>query len=120
VPRRAAGELEAEVLAALWAADAPLTAAEVQAHLGAELAATTIITILSRLVDKGMVERTRAVDERAYRYAPTRERAEHAANQMYAFLETDADHLAVLARFVGRLSADDRRAILDLVRRRPR
>jgi len=120
VPRRAAGELEAEVLTTLWAADAPLTAAEVHAHLDADLAATTIITILNRLVDKAMVERTRAAGERAYRYSATRERAEHAADRMYAFLETDADRQAVLARFVGRLSADDRRAILDLVRRRSR
>lgn len=110
--------LEGEVLTALWAADAPLTAAEVQAHLDADLAATTIITILNRLVDKGMVERTRAAGSRAHRYAPTRERAEHAADRMYAFLETDADRRAVLARFVGRLSADDRRAVLDLLRRR--
>jgi predicted transcriptional regulator len=120
VVRRAAGELEAEVLTALWAADGPLTAAEVQAHLDADLAVTTIITILSRLVDKEMVERTRAVGERAYRYAATRERAEHAADRMYAFLETDADHRAVLARFVGRLSTEDRRAVLDLLRRRSR
>jgi len=108
------------VLTSLWAADSALTATEVQTHLGADLAATTIITILNRLVDKGMVERTRAPGERAYRYAATRERAEHAADQMYAFLETDADHRAVLSRFVGRLSADDRRAVLDLLRRRSR
>ena len=118
--RRAAGELEAEVLTALWAADTPLTAAEVQVQLGADLAATTIITILNRLVDKKMVERTRAAGERPYRYAATRERAEHAADRMYAFLETDADRRAVLARFVGRLSAADRRAMLDLLRSRSR
>ena len=118
--RRAAGELEAEVLTALWAVDTSLTAGEVQAHLDADLAATTIITILNRLVDKGMVERTRADGERAYRYAPTRERAEHAADRMYAFLETDSDRRDVLARFVGRLSAEDRRAVLDLLRRRSR
>jgi len=61
-----------------------------------------------------------AAGERAYRYSATRERAEHAADRMYAFLETDADRRAVLARFVGRLSAADRRAILDLLRARSR
>jgi len=120
VSRRAAGELEGEVLTTLWAADAPLTAAEVKTHLDADLAPTTIITILNRLVEKGMVERTRVAGDRAHRYAATRERAEHAADRMYAFLETDADHRAVLARFVGRLSAEDRRAVLDLLRRRSR
>jgi predicted transcriptional regulator len=108
------------VLTALWAAGAPSTATEVHAHLGADLAATTIITVLNRLVGKGLVERTRAPGVRAYRYSPTRERAERAADQMYAFLETDSDRRAVLARFVGRLSADDRRAMLDLLRRRSR
>jgi predicted transcriptional regulator len=120
VSRRAPGELEAEVLTTLWAADAPMTAAEVQAQLAGDLAATTIITILNRLVDKEMVGRTRAVGDRAYRYSATRERAEHAADRMYAFLATDADRRAVLARFVGRLSKADRRAILDLLRARSR
>jgi predicted transcriptional regulator len=119
VARRSRGELEAEVLTTLWAADAPMTAGEVQAQLG-DLAATTIITILNRLVDKGLVERKRAAGERAHRYAATRERAEHAANRMYALLEPDVDHRAVLARFVGRLSAADRRAVLDLLRKRSR
>lgn len=118
--RRAPGELEAEVLTALWAADAPLTAADVQAQLGGDLATTTVITILNRLVEKQMVERTRNDGERSYRYAPTRQRAEHAADRMYAFLEAGADRDAVLARFIGRLSAADRRAMLDLLRRRSR
>jgi predicted transcriptional regulator len=118
--RRAPGELEAEVLTALWAADGPLTAAEVQRQVGTDLAATTIITILSRLVDKNMIERTHAAGERAHRYAPKRERAEHAAERMYEFLKTDADRGAVLARFVGRLSAADRRTVLDLLRARPK
>jgi predicted transcriptional regulator len=108
--------LEAEVLTALWAADGPLTAAEVQAQLGTALAATTVITILGRLVEKNLVERSRAAGERALRYAATRERAEHAAERMHQLLKTDADRRAVLARFVGRLSAADRRAILDLLR----
>ena len=116
--RRAPGELEAETLAALWASDHPLTAAEVQAQLGGELAATTVITILGRLVAKDMVVRSRADSERVFRYAPTHERAEHAAEQMFAFLGTGDDRRAVLARFLGRLSAADRRAIADLLRRR--
>jgi predicted transcriptional regulator len=120
VSKRAAGELEAEVLTTLWAADGPRTAAEVQDELDAQLAATTVITILNRLVEKGMVERTRTADERSYRFAPTRERAEHAADQMIAFLDADTDRRDVLARFVGRLSAADRRAVLELLRRRSR
>ena len=40
--------LEAEVLAALWAADAPLTAGEVVDALGGGLAYNTVQTILTR------------------------------------------------------------------------
>lgn len=118
VSRRGPGELEAEVLTTLWAADTPLTAAEVRGELGTDLAGTTVITILNRLVDKELVERARTPGERAYRYAATHGRAEHAAERMYAFLETGADRGAVLARFIGRLSAADRRAMLNLLRRR--
>ena len=52
--RRPSGELEASVLAALWAANGrALTPADVQrelvAALGADLARTTVTTILARL-----------------------------------------------------------------------
>ena len=101
----------------LWSNDEPLTASEVQSQLSDSLAATTVITILNRLTEKGMVERRRHRGDRAYRYSPTHERAEHAADRMYAFLQTGADHRAVLARFLGRLSATDRRALAELLRR---
>ena len=115
--RRAPGELEAEVLTALWASDGPATAAEVQAQLGGELATTTVLTILTRLIAKGQVERVRAPGERFYRYAVTRERAEHAAEQMHAFLGTGEERRATLARFVSRLSRAERRAMADLLQR---
>ncbi|MGH3430511.1 MAG: BlaI/MecI/CopY family transcriptional regulator, partial [Mycobacteriales bacterium] len=51
--RRAPGTLEGEVLAILWAADAPMTASEVQQRMDSELAYSTVVTILSRLHDKG-------------------------------------------------------------------
>ena len=45
--RRAAGELEAAVLAVLQAAGSPLSPGEVRDRLGGELAYTTVVTILS-------------------------------------------------------------------------
>lgn len=51
--RRAAGELEASVLAALWAADGPQTVGQVQHSLAVELARTTVTTALTRLFGKG-------------------------------------------------------------------
>ncbi|WP_371479079.1 BlaI/MecI/CopY family transcriptional regulator [Kitasatospora sp. NBC_00315] len=112
--RRPSGELEAEVLAALWAAQHPLTPQDVQAALGADLARTTIATILARLHDKGTVERTRA--GRAYAYTPTvQDPAGLAARRMRTELERGADRSTVLARFVSDLSREDERMLRALL-----
>ncbi len=53
--RRAAGELEAAVLAVLQAAGSPLSPGEVRDRLGGDLAYTPVVTILSRLHGKGVI-----------------------------------------------------------------
>jgi predicted transcriptional regulator len=112
--RRPSGELEAQVLAALWAADQPLTPQDVQLALGGELARTTIATILARLHDKGTVERTRA--GRAYAYTPTvQDPAGLAARRMRTELDREQDRSTVLARFVSDLSDDDERLLRELL-----
>ena len=55
--RRKAGALESETLALLWAAEEPLSPAQVLEQLPGALAYTTVATILSRLVAKGLVQR---------------------------------------------------------------
>jgi predicted transcriptional regulator len=107
--RRGSGQLEAEVLSILWAADGPLTPAQIQVALGRELAYNTVHTILTRLCDKGLVVRT-TVDGRPA-YAPAQGAAEWAAGQMRAVLERGADRAAILHRFVSSLSPDDERAL---------
>lgn len=114
--RRAPGELEAEVLGALWAADRPLTPADVRDQVPGELAYTTILTILRRLFDKNLVVRHPTAGSRAFAYAPAIDQAEHAATQMHAFLEQGSDRQAVLARFLGRLSPDEQTALRNLLR----
>ena len=112
--RRAAGELEADVLATLWAADGPLTAGQVRERLSGELAYTTVLTILTRLHAKGAV--TRAPAGRGHAYAPTYDEAELASSRMHAVLDRGSNREAVLARFVGDLSADDERTLAALLR----
>ena len=77
------------------------------------LAYTTVLTILVRLHDKGLVERERV--GRAYAYRPRRSREEQAALRMGELLDTAKDAPVVLARFVASLSsrqlADLRRAV---------
>ncbi|KPH97988.1 transcriptional repressor, CopY family [Actinobacteria bacterium OK074] len=112
--RRPAGELEASVLAALWAADAPLTPGAVQLALGDGLARTTVTTILTRLHAKGTV--TRAREGRGYAYAPAQDAPGLTARRMHAELDKDDDRDTVLARFVSDLTPEDEqllRALLD-------
>lgn len=80
--RRPLGELESAALSALWDSTAPLSVREVQQRLGRlELAYTTVLTVLDRLHDKGIVARER--DGRAFLYRPSLSReawqGEHAA-----------------------------------------
>lgn len=113
--RRPAGGLEAEVLAALWAAERPLTPREVRSELAPGLAYTTVMTALSRLHEKGAVGRRRA--GRAYRYTPVMDQADIAAARMRSTLEAGDNRSAVLTRFVGSLSPEDERIVADLLKR---
>jgi predicted transcriptional regulator len=103
--RRGAGELEAAVLSELQAAGVALSPGEVRDRLGADLAYTTVVTILSRLHDKGVLERRKA--GRAFIYAPVADEPGLAARRMARVLDGEADRQAVLARFVSGLSESD-------------
>jgi predicted transcriptional regulator len=111
--RRARGELESDVLAALWAADGPLTAREVRERLSGDLAYTTVLTILSRLHGKGMLVRHR--EGRGYAYEPARDEASHTAQRMHSLLKGGSDRQAVLARFVSELSEQDEHLLHQLL-----
>jgi predicted transcriptional regulator len=112
--RRARGTLEQEVIAALAAAAEPMTPAQVRDQLGADLAYTTVMTVLARLSEKGLVTRERV--GRAYAYTAVRDEAEVTARQMQRLLDAGDDRAAVLSRFVGVLSDDDERLLIDLLR----
>lgn len=105
VERRAMGALEAEVLGHLWERGEPATPGEVQAAVGQDLAYTTVMTILTRLWQKGLVERHR--DGRAYAYAPKLSEAEYAAQRMQAVLGAASDRQAVLSTFTEGLPKRD-------------
>ena len=103
--RRAAGELEAAILAVLLAAGSALSPGEVRERLGDDLAYTTVVTILSRLHAKGVLERHKA--GRAFRYAPVADEPGLAARRMARVLDAEPDREAVLTRFVSGLSSAD-------------
>ncbi|MEW2087048.1 BlaI/MecI/CopY family transcriptional regulator [Streptomyces sp. NPDC005283] len=111
--RRPAGELEAAVMAALWAAGTPLTPVQVQAELSSGLARTTVVTILSRLYDKGVVDRER--HGRGYAYVPVQDAPGLTAQRMHTELDRDTDRETVLARFVAQLSPNDGELLRQLL-----
>lgn len=117
-PRRPAGALETEVLAQLWAADEPMTPAQVQDALGGDLAYTTVMTILTRLHEKGAVRRERT--GRAYAYAPLLDENGMAAARMRSLLAGGGDRKAVLAQFIDGLSPEDERILSALMTRADR
>ena len=120
--RRHPGELEAGVLAVLWAAEGPLAPGDVQRALPGDLARTTVTTILARLHDKGVLVRTRV--GRGFGYRPAREAQDApglAARRMRSELDKETDRQTVLTRFVSGLDQDDedllRALLLDAERR---
>lgn len=111
--RRNAGELESEVLAALWAFEAPMTPAEVQAELRGDLAYNTVHTILRRLFDKDLV--VRDADGRRGAYRPVKNAAELTAEVMHRALNQGPDPIAALQQFVTGLSPEEERALRELL-----
>lgn len=113
--RRGPGQLESEILATLWAAETPLTPAQVHATVGGDLAYNTVHTILSRLQDKGQVVRV-LLDGRPA-YEPAKDAADDAADRMRAALDNGFDRGEILARFVHALDPDDEAALRAALRR---
>ena len=103
--RRGAGELEAAVLEVLQRGGSALSPGEVKELIGGDLAYTTVVTILSRLHAKGVLDRHKS--GRAYLYAPVADSPGLAARRMARVLDEEADREAVLARFVSSLSDRD-------------
>jgi predicted transcriptional regulator len=90
-----------------------MTAAQVRAKLGDTLAYTTVMTVLARIADKGQAVRRR--QGRAHIYTPVRDEAEVTALQMRRLLESGDNRAAVLARFIGVLSAEDEALLADML-----
>jgi predicted transcriptional regulator len=103
--RRRSGELEGEVLAALWAAPEALVPGDVQAAVGGDLAYTTVMTILVRLFEKGVIERTKV--GRAFAYRPVVAETEVVAEQVRRLFDHGADRTAVVQGLLDGLRPED-------------
>ena len=109
------GALEAEVLARLWAGADAMTPADVVDAMDSPPAYTTVMTILTRLWQKGLVERE--ARGRAFAYRPVLDEAEFAARKMRASLEAASNREAAMSHFVGTLSKQEERALRRIIAR---
>jgi predicted transcriptional regulator len=111
VAGRRVGELEHAVLDELWEAGGWLSGREVWERLGDETRAyTTVMTILARLVDKGLVERVGRGRGHVYRAAGDAD--ELTARAIGSLLAATADPRSALAHFVEAL--DDPALVAEL------
>lgn len=112
--RRADGELETDVLRALWTLDRPASPADVLDEMHTDLAYTSIATILGRLCDKGLATRQRR--GRAYEYSAARSEADLTAQRLRSILDRASDRQSALAGFAEVLDPAETaqlRALLD-------
>ncbi|MCI3240630.1 BlaI/MecI/CopY family transcriptional regulator [Streptomyces sp. 7R016] len=105
--------METQVLAALNEADGPVTAGWVQEHLAADLAYTTVMTVLARLLAKNAVTRRR--EGRSFAWMPAADEAGLAAWKMHRVLNSEQDRRAVLASFVTALPEGDEQLLRELL-----
>jgi len=101
------------VLEQLWASAEGATPGEVRDAVAQDVGYTTVTTILTRLVQKGLVERERA--GRAFRYRALSTEAEMAARRMQEALKPASDRSLVLSRFVDGLSDGDEQALRQIL-----
>ena len=111
--RRAAGELEAQILGVLWAEGAELGAAAILERLGGDMAYTTVAKVLDRLHAKGQVRRIRA--GRSYRYTPIGAESNWVAAQVKRLLGHGGNRSAVLQGFVDGLNPSDTETLAKLL-----
>jgi len=114
---RALGELEARVMARIWARRGTVTVRDIVADLQAErpVAYTTVMTVMDNLRKKGWLRRQ--ADGRAYRYEAAVSGEEYSAGVMRQALADSGDRAGTLMHFIGELSAEEASALAEAYRR---
>jgi len=121
------GELERAIMDVLWDTGQALSANDLRDRLALqssvtatrkELATTTVLTVLSRLENKGFVSRDRGF--RPHQYRAVTSRAEHTAELMHEVLGSAPDREAALARFIGNVSPQEQQTLRQLLDGIPR
>jgi len=109
------GTLEQQVMDALWD-HGPLTIRQVITRLPADLAYTTIATVLTNLERKELVTPRRV--GRSVHYSARYTRDRHAAHLMEQALSTSKDRAASILHFIDVIGPDDARLLRDYLDQR--
>lgn len=113
------GDLERAVMDALWARASPVSVRAIHEDLADRgLAYTTVMTVLTRLADKGFVTRER--DGRAWLYAAAAGREEYVAELMLDALGETGDRAAALTRFARAVTSEDVELLRKALPKKPR
>lgn len=116
--RRPPGRLESEVHAAIAAVgEHGATVADITAAVDPALAYTTVVTTLTRLVQRGVLTRRRA--GRSVRFTVAGDAgavaATATARRMHRLLAASGNRSGALARFVADLDPSDERRLAELL-----
>jgi predicted transcriptional regulator len=116
------GELESAILDVLWAARdsglSQLTSQEVAERVapGGQLAITTVLTVLSRLVDKGLVTRTPG-SGRSLFFEATQTKAQHDAALLLRIIDDNPNPLLAFSHFTSGLTPEQLAALKQSLNR---
>ncbi len=116
--RKILGDLETDVMEAIWARGRA-TVTDVHERLGAadrDLAYTTVMTVMSRLADKGLLERRK--DGAAYVYTPVASKEEFTRRTVGTVLSELLDDFTApaMSQFVELMGEQDEASIEALAK----
>ena len=116
------GNLEKEVMDAVWESNSPVTVREVLQRISKkrQVAYTTIMTIMTRLVDKGLLSR-KTSGSKAYTYQAVYSREKFLSNVSKQIIKNFISIFgqAAVAHFaeeIEKIPADKRRKLLKMLK----
>ena len=109
---RQQGELEQLILDALWDSASAVSSQQLLERISpdGELALTTVLTVLSRLTDKGLVARQPG-EGRSLLFSPVQSREQHTADLMLKIVSGAGDSALAFSHFAQGLSESDLAAL---------
>ena len=115
--RQVLGDLEADIMELMWS-DGPACVRDVHESLAGEraIAYTTVMTVMSRLAEKGMLKREQS--GRAYLYSPTQTREEFCSETVSTVVQGLLGGFGepVLSQFVDTIGSSDAQNLDELMR----